>query len=81
MSGTDAGKALEGLMWAKFKLGVLREESQDLLDDMRDVLSSKCQAIPDQALGVPNPVYPACWLAKIAGLLIYWGIYWGMSLR
>ena len=75
---TDAGNALSGIMWSRFTLGVIREESNDFLGKIRDTTSDQCEAIPEMLGLVPNPLKVACWLGKIGITIIYWIIYWGI---
>jgi len=80
---TDAGNALSGIMWTRFNLGVIREESNDILGKIRDIASDLCEAIPANLptpVGtVPNPVQIACWGGKTATTVIYWLAYWGSA--
>lgn len=76
MHGTKSGKALVRLMWAKFTLGALKEESNDYLGNIRDNLSNACNALPDFT-GIPNPAKTACWFGKIGVVILYWLLFWG----
>ena len=76
---TDAGNALSGIMWTRFNLGVIREESNDFLGKIRDTISDQCEAIPDMIGPIPNPLKLACWAGKIVITSLYWLAYWGSA--
>ena len=76
---TDAGVALQDLMWSRFGLGVFKEESNDFLGKIRDTISDQCKVIPDMIGPIPNPLKLACWAGKIVITSIYWVTYWGSA--